>query len=114
MAAGRRQGGPRARFLRGVLAGLRLTWPILSGLLLLMAGLGAAVGIIEGWGVFDGVYFAFVTGLTIGYGDLAPGGALGRLLAVAIGLTGIVLTGLVAALGVAALHAALGWPRPGE
>jgi Ion channel len=38
------------------------------------------------------VYFSFVTGLTIGYGDLAPSMAPTKLLAVLTGLLGIVLT----------------------
>jgi hypothetical protein len=45
-----------------------------------------------------------VTGLTIGYGDLAPHHVVSRLLAVAIGFAGIVLTGLVAAVIVQALR----------
>ena len=62
----------RAAYLAALIQGLGVTWPVLSGLLLFKASLGAIVGVIEGWGVWQGVYFAFVTGLTIGYGDLAP------------------------------------------
>ena len=75
-----------------------------TGLLVLQALLGAAVGLIEGWGVGPGVYFAFITGLTVGYGDLVPTGGLTRILAVAIGFFGIALTGLVAALAVRAFQ----------
>jgi voltage-gated potassium channel len=28
------------------------------------------IGFIEGWSVSDAIYFTFVTGLTIGYGDI--------------------------------------------
>ena len=97
----------RRRFRIGLLAGLRVVWPVLSALLVLMAGLGLAVAVIEGWPLTDGVYFAFVSGLTIGYGDLVPKAPAARLLAIAIGFTGILLGGLVAAVGVQALHAAL-------
>jgi Ion channel len=45
-----------------------------------------------------------VTGLTIGYGDLTPRHVVSRLLAVVIGLAGIMLTGLVAAVSVQALQ----------
>jgi hypothetical protein len=48
--------------------------------------------------------FTFVTGLTIGYGDLSPRHVVSRLLAVVIGFAGIVLTGLVVALCVEALR----------
>lgn len=83
---------------------LGVVWPILSGVVLVMAGLGILIGFLEGWGVGDALYFTFVTGLTIGYGDLVPHRALSRLLAVAIGFAGIALTGLVAALCVEALR----------
>jgi hypothetical protein len=53
------------------------------------------------------MYFAFVSGLTIGYGDLVPKTLLSRTLAIGIGFTGILLTGLVAAVAVHALTAAL-------
>ncbi len=72
-----------------------------------MAALGIAIGFIESWPVRDGLYFAFVSGLTIGYGDLVPKTLLSRALAICIGFTGILLTGLVAAIGVQALTAAL-------
>ena len=96
----------RMRFLAHLLGGLRLVWPILAGLLGLMVVLGCAIAQVEGWSVFEGVYFAFVSGLTIGYGDLVPKSPLARMLAITIGFVGILLTGLVAALGVHALHAA--------
>jgi hypothetical protein len=98
----------RRRFLSGFARGLRVVWPVLSGLLGLMAALGVVVAWVEGWPLTDGVYFAFVSGLTIGYGDLVPTAPLARVLAISIGLTGILLGGLVAAVGVQALQAALG------
>src|SRR5437870_7214787 len=83
----------------------RVVWPILSGVLLAMVGPGLLIGHIEGWRVDDALYFTFVTGLTIGYGDLTPRHVVSRLLAVLIGFAGIVLTGLVAAISVQALRA---------
>lgn len=87
-------------------AGLVIVWPVLSALLLLKVLLGVIVGLVEGWGIWQGIYFAFVTSLTIGYGDLAPREVLTRLLAVAIGFLGITLTGLVAAVAVKAFQVA--------
>ena len=81
-------------------------WPILTALVGQMVALGCVVAWLEGWSLGDGLYFAFVSGLTIGYGDLVPVSGLARVAAVAIGLTGIVLTGLVAAIGVQALRSA--------
>jgi hypothetical protein len=97
----------RVRFLHGLWSGLKVLWPILSGLLGIMAALGIGVALREGWSFGDGLYFAFVSGLTIGYGDLVPKSSLARTLAISIGFTGILLTGLVAAVGVQALQAAL-------
>ena len=80
-------------------------WPIVSGLLGIMVLLGAVIGFLEDWRLFDAIYFAFVSGLTIGYGDLVPKRALSRVLAIGIGLTGVLLMGLIVAVGVRALEA---------
>ena len=48
----------------------------------------------------DALYFSFVTGLTIGYGDIAAKTLLGRLVALLIGLIGIIFTGMVVAVAV--------------
>ena len=84
---------------------IRVVWPILSGVLFAMVGPGLLIGHIERWRIDDALYFTFVTGLTIGYGDLTPRHVVSRLLAVMIGFAGIVLTGLVAAVSVEALRA---------
>ena len=98
----------RRSFMRGLFIGLRVVWPILSALLALIVGLGIIVGVREGWSVQDSVYFAFVSGLTIGYGDLAPKTLFTRVLAVAIGVCGVLFTALLAAVAVKALTAAQG------
>jgi hypothetical protein len=96
----------RRRFINNLFAGLQVVWPILSGLVGLIVGLGLVAGLIEGWSVQESIYFAFVSGLTIGYGDLAPKTLLARVLAVSIGLCGVLLTALVAAVAVKALGTA--------
>jgi Ion channel len=96
----------RRRFVAGLFAGLRVVWPILSVLLGTVVALGLVVGVIEGWSVQDSIYFAFVSGLTIGYGDLAPTSLLPRVLAIVIGVCGVLVTALVAAIAVKALTAA--------
>ena len=77
----------------------------LTGVLFAMVEPGLLIGYIEKWRIHDALYFTFVTGLTIGYGDLTPRHVVSRLLAVMIGFAGIVLTGLVAAVSVEALRA---------
>jgi hypothetical protein len=101
----------RRNFLAGLLFGLRVVWPILSVLLGLITALGLVVGLLEGWSVQDSIYFAFVSGLTIGYGDLAPTSLLTRALAILIGVCGVLMTALLAAIAVKALTAAT---DPGE
>jgi hypothetical protein len=93
----------RRQFVEGLALGLRVVWPVLSMLLVLIVGLGLVIGTIEGWSVQDSVYFAFVSGLTIGYGDLAPKTLVARILAIAIGICGVLVTALVAAVAVKAL-----------
>jgi len=93
----------RRRFFSGLFTGLGVVWPILSGLVALIAVLGLIVGLIERWSVQESIYFAFVTGLTIGYGDFAPGSLASRALAIVIGLCGVLFTALVAAVAVKAL-----------
>jgi hypothetical protein len=96
----------RRFFVAALLQQVRILSPIFSGILVIMVGTGFVVGYIENWRMDEALYFTFVTGLTIGYGDLVPKHVLARLLALLIGLSGIVLTGLVAAVAVQALNAA--------
>ena len=103
---------PRAKIVwRGFLVALGraflVTWPVLSAILVIELGLGLLIGLLEGWTIGEAVYFSFVTGLTIGYGDIVPRQALTRALAIGIGFCGILLTGLVAAIAVYALRATL-------
>jgi len=93
----------RRTFAKRFLAGLRVVWPLISALLIVIAALGVVVGLIEGWSVQESVYFAFVSGLTIGYGDLTPQTLVTRALAIIIGLCGVLLTALFAAIAVKAL-----------
>ncbi len=98
----------RRQFVAGLFMGLRVVWPILSVLLGLIVALGLVVGVVEGWSIRDSIYFAFVSGLTIGYGDLAPKAFLARVLAIVIGVCGVLVTALVAAIAVKALTAVTG------
>ncbi|TCR85802.1 ion channel [Rhizobium sp. BK376] len=95
----------RRLFFYALYQQIHLLWPIFSGLLVLMAGCGVVIGRIEDWRLDQALYFTFVTGLTIGYGDITPKHLMARLLALVIGFSGIVLTGLVAAVSVQALKA---------
>jgi voltage-gated potassium channel len=86
---------------------MHLTWPVLSIILAVQVALGLLTGFVEGWSVGDALYFTLVTGLTIGYGDMVPRQALARALAIGIGVCGLFLTGVIAAIAVHAMRAAL-------
>jgi hypothetical protein len=93
----------RRLFFAALLKQLYLLWPIFSGITGVMVGCGIVISRIENWSIGEALYFTFVTGLTIGYGDLTPKHFFARFLALVIGLSGIVLTGIVAAVSVQAL-----------
>jgi voltage-gated potassium channel len=76
---------------------------ILVLIALIMAG-AAAVTFVEKMPFADTLYFAFVTGLTIGYGDIVMQTPVGRLVAILIGLIGILFTGLMVAVLVHAVR----------
>lgn len=97
----------RQRFYRALWIALGIIWPILSVLLGLMLVLGLVIAWVEEWRLFDGIYFALITGLTVGYGDFAPKHTVSRVLAITIGFHGIMLTALFAAITVRALQAAM-------
>ena len=97
----------RRHFLRAFFHAIHVTWPVLSVILAIQLALGLLTGFVEGWSVGDAVYFTFITGLTIGYGDLVPRQALTRALAIGIGLSGLFLTGVIAAIAVHAIRSAL-------
>ena len=85
---------------------MRVVWPILSALLALILAAGVFAGRLEGWSIHESIYFAFISALTIGYGDLAPRLLVARALAIFIGMCGVLVTALVAAVAVKAVAAA--------
>jgi len=97
----------RRRFFFALGRAIHLTWPVLSTILAVQVALGLLIAFVEGWSVGDAMYFTFVTGLTIGYGDIVPRQALARALAIGIGVSGLFLTGVIAAIAVHAMRSAL-------
>jgi voltage-gated potassium channel len=84
---------------------LKITWHLRTLYLMLLAliMIGAAViAATEKASFGKAVYFAFITGLTVGYGDIVPTTATGRVVSVLMGLIGILFTGVVVATAVEA------------
>jgi len=87
-------------FLEKFFWGIYLTLPPLLLLCALIIILGLIVGKHEGWDRFNSLYWAFVTALTVGYGDIRPSRKLSKILALIIAVIGIMLFGIVIAITV--------------
>jgi hypothetical protein len=91
-------------FLRFSVHFWEATWrlkPVFGALILLIVAGAGLIAYAEQLPFGDALYFAFVTGLTVGYGDI------GRIISILLGLTGILFTGLVVAAAVHSLQLAL-------
>lgn len=53
------------------------------------------------------LYFASITGFTVGYGDIVPTTTAGRVIAVGLSLIGVVFVGLIVAIATSALNQAM-------
>lgn len=74
-----------------------LTAPLLIFLGLVIVGLGQIVSSIEKWDRFDGLYWSFITAITVGYGDLHLTRKVSKMLSVIIAFVGIMFTGIIVA-----------------
>lgn len=90
-------------FLHVFALGLFFSAPLTLFFITAILILGQIVGRREGWTRFDALYWSLVTALTIGYGDIVPRRRTCRILAIVVGLCGILLTGIFVAI---ALNAA--------
>lgn len=84
-------------------------WGFLVGVIFV---LGLMIARLENIPPADGIYFAWVTAFTVGYGDIVPGGPLTRMMALGIALTGMIFTGLWVAVAVNAMRVLVAEGRP--
>jgi voltage-gated potassium channel len=62
---------------------------------------------VDGIPLGDALYFTFITGLTIGYGDITPTTIAGRVLSVVTGVIGVIFVGIIVAVATRALSLAV-------
>jgi voltage-gated potassium channel len=67
-------------------------WGFLSVLITLF---GVVLAKLEGLSIGTGIYFAWITATTVGYGDITPGSGIAKILCVILAITGIINTGII-------------------
>jgi hypothetical protein len=92
------------KFFHYVFMIIKFIWPIFFSLLILIMLLGIVIGLREGWTIGDSLYFSFITGFTIGYGDITPHYPLTKILAVILAGVGFLFTGILVGIAVEALR----------
>jgi len=58
---------------------------------------------VENIHYIESIYFAFITGFTVGYGDVVPHTHVGRLVSVLISFIGILFTGIMVGISTTAV-----------
>ena len=77
---------------------------VFLSLIALIVGAAAVFTHSEKMPFDDALYFSFITGLTIGYGDIVVKTPFGRIMAVLLGLIGIIFTGMMVAAAIRAVE----------
>lgn len=90
-------------FIRAFFVLSRHFSPIWGGIVILISLIGLIIAQLEdGLSVGSALYFAWVTGTTVGYGDLVPTLGITRVLAIFVAILGIVLTGIIVTMAIEA------------
>lgn len=89
-------------FARALIVLLRKSFPIWGGISLFIMIGGFLLAWLEDLPIGTGLYFAWVTGTTVGYGDLTPTSGAARVVAIVVALFGILFTGFIVALALEA------------
>jgi voltage-gated potassium channel len=85
----------------------QIAWRGRNILLILLAIIiigGLLLSLFDGKSLAEGQYLAFITAMTIGYGDLAPVTWPARIVAVLIGINGLLFTGVIVAFTLKAIE----------
>ena len=76
---------------------------VVFGLLSLLILGGVLISKLENIPLGQAIYFAFITGLSIGYGDISPKTGWGCVVSVGIGMIGMIFVGMTVAVATRAL-----------
>jgi len=87
-----------------IIGRLQAVFLALSALIL---GIAVVIRHLEKMPFGESLYFSFITGLTIGYGDIVVKTPFARLLAVLLGLIGVIFTGIMVAAALRAVERSL-------
>ncbi|MEM6884948.1 MAG: potassium channel family protein [Verrucomicrobiota bacterium] len=78
--------------------------PLVIFNVMLMVVAGQVVGRLEGWPWTRSLYYTFITGTTVGYGDISPLKGWSRFLAVFIAFCGLLLTGIIVSVAISSME----------
>jgi voltage-gated potassium channel len=90
-------------FLAAVLHYVFCIREVIGTFVLMIALAGFAFSKAEDIKLGDAIYFAFITALSVGYGDITPQTTIGKIVSVGIGLMGVLFVGITAAVATRAL-----------
>ena len=90
-------------FIKHILECFPHVWPLFAGFLLLFVIGAYLFHIFENMDFASALYLTFTTALTIGYGDITPATAAGRVTSVFLGILGLFVIGLVVGISARAL-----------
>lgn len=83
---------------------LKLVRHAMAGLLVLLLIGAGVIALAEGMNYGKALYLTAITGLTVGYGDIAPATVVGRITSVLIAIIGLIYFGIFVAVANAALR----------
>jgi voltage-gated potassium channel len=93
----------------GIVLKIRSVLLVLVGLIAIGGWMLALVESLDFW---EGQYLAFVTALTIGYGDLIPNDPLGKIICIFLGVLGMIWVGMIVAVSSIALKRSVETEEP--
>jgi len=77
---------------------------ILLGLFTIIVVFGVMLSLQESLSIGDGIYFAFISAFTVGYGDITPTTPVSKLLcALVLPILGMIMTGIMVAAAMQAI-----------